>query len=126
MRKKISNEALATALNEIKVIVDHTEDGKLPKEYDGYAASLGPAIITSGLLPAIAFYSDSKKEGPKKLIKIIARVCDYPEDLLTHIIEHRADKLKMARFKKKILQATVAIKLAMRNFPHTDSETQNS
>ena len=137
MRMKISDDMLYVALEEIKKI---SKDNKLPKEYDGYAASFGPAIITSGLLPAVAFYSDCKKKKRLKLMRIVAKVSGLindptygmhaekndGKDLLMFIVKHRDNPEKMLEIKKKVLQATVAIKLAMRNYQHTDSETENT
>ena len=124
MRKKISNEALRIALTKIenKLLVN----GVLPKEYDGYAASLGPAILNSGLLPALAFYSDTEKKNRVKLLEVIAKTAGYQvgeTGLLRYVLD-KSDKnpKELAKLKREILQATAAVKLAMRNFPHSDSK----
>jgi CRISPR-associated protein Cmr5 len=100
------------------------------ERYDGYAASLGAAIVTSGITPAIAFYTDlyrSGKSGVRRfhILKIITTLLH--EDgvtinnhtgnnaLLNHVLNTANHT---PEFKQKLLDATIAVKLALRNFNH--------
>ena len=137
-----------------------TEDSKVQKEYDGYAASLGAAIRTSGLIPALTFYTDVKrKDGDArryKLLQAVAYCLDKKVDtqndehkrfLLREVIidlyqgdvfnrqltgRGRDERLpnintvadfdkKKKCWTKKITHASIALKLAMRNFEHSEN-----
>lgn len=134
------------------------KDGIVPKEYDGYAASLGAAIRTSGLVPALSFYTDvNRKEGTARrfrILKAIAFCLKLPvnqEDnadqrilldrVLTEIYDTQAltpvrdgnrlqlpalpdtpDASAMRKWTNDIIHASVALKLALRNFPHSDDQ----
>ena len=147
--KKIKDEDLGNALKAIRDSQILKENGgKLPKEYDGYASSIGAAIINSGLLPALSFYTDIHKDVTKvrrfKLLQLIHQVMT-PNDkeesytkrngLLEHVLKEvypntynsssagigTPDKIKLTKCTNRVLEAAVAVKMAMRNFPHTDS-----
>lgn len=106
-------------------------NNEVDERYDGYAASLGPAIITSSLVPAIAFYtdifrsSDSDNVSRFKLLNIITVILiqdgenisdpDHKNALLEHLMIE-ANNTTLLR--EKILDAIVALKLAFRNFKH--------
>jgi len=49
------NRLTPLALKSAKNLV---ENGRIPREYNGYIASFGASIILSGLLPAVAFYEN--------------------------------------------------------------------
>lgn len=109
------------------------------EEFDGYAASLAAAIITSGLLPALAFYTDVHKKSnnaekeartPRryKIMNAIAytlrgngvAVINTPDTgLLDTAID--ATREQQAILKDQIIAASVALKLALRNFEHIKS-----
>ena len=128
MKERIKNY-IPLALQYIKENLA-TEDDAVDEKYDGYAASLGPAIITSGLLPAIAFYTDLHRSGDAnvrrfKIINIISSIistdgvvipnCGQDNALLEYLIIPSNDT---PAIKDKILDAIVAVKLAFRNFKH--------
>lgn len=115
------------------------------KEYDGYAASFTAAITTSGLLPTLAFYTDIHKSKPAKEAEEVLRYKTtqalmyilHPSEsrvaknaLLMHVMEelygpvvNDPEKLlgainmsKLPALQKKIMDAAIALKLALRNF----------
>jgi len=147
--KKIKEIDLVNALNAIRDIL-LKDDGILPKEYDGYAASFGPAIINSGLLPALSFNTDIHKASDKvrrfKFLKVLYKVIEpdvavkeIKDNALLEYTLNKAyssysptarpgalgtlDKTALNATKKRIMEAAVAVKLAMRNFKHSDSES---
>ena len=109
------------------LIEENTKNVK--KEYDGYAAALGMNIINAGLLTAISFYTDihrkAEEKAPKrfKILKAIVHILNDDgfnisnEDngLLNYlIIENNNNPIN----KRKIIDASIALKLALRNFNH--------
>jgi hypothetical protein len=107
---------------------------KVAEEYDGYAASLGPAIIASSLLPAISFYTDihkdrdSSKPHRYEILHIISSVLRNKEGLpITNekngLLEFLMVKSQQERaaLKPLIMDAVVAIKLSLRNFKQVKS-----
>ena len=108
--------------------------------YDGYAASLGAAIITSGLKPAIVFYTDvhKKKKKPEdemtsarryKLLQalaytlrtsgVVSGINDTESAVLMYVIGDPPHA------QKHILTASVALKLALRNFEHIKAPSKS-
>lgn len=102
---------------------------EVDERYDGYAASLGPAIITSGLKPAIAFYTDLHRSGEGStrrfhILQVITAILindgeqvQHPEAknaLLLHVKDMGTQEENTLR--PKIMDAIVAVKLAFRNF----------
>ena len=140
------------------------DKGKVLKEYDGYAASLGAAIRTSGLIPALAFYTDiSRSEGSARryrLLQAVALCLGYAVDkdntlqrqmildqVISDVYGHevlqpeqfvdrnsgrtslkarelgKANLTALRKWTNDITNASIALKLAMRNFPHSDDKT---
>ena len=144
--KKIKNEDFANALTAVETMLTN---GILDKEYDGYVSSLGASIINSGLLPTLSFYTDVHKSASEvrrfKLLKAIFAVVNPTaaeaagndnKGLLNYVLEKvygegfqhapagtlgEGDKKELAKQKSRLLEAAVAVKLAMRNFKHSDS-----
>ena len=105
------------------------------EEYDGYAASLGPAIIASGLLPAVSFYSDVHKAGSEdkphryEILVIIAEILRTQENIDVNtekngLLVFLLNKTQAEResLKPLIMDAVVAIKLSLRNFNQDKSQ----
>ncbi len=102
---------------------------KVAEEYDGYAASLGPAIIASSLLPAVSFYTDIHKDRDSdkphryEILGIVSAVLRSKEGLpiadekngLLNFLLAKSPQEKAA-LKPLIMDAVVAIKLSLRNF----------
>lgn len=143
--KKIKNEDFANALTAIEHHLLNTHK-IMSKEYDGYISSFGASVINSGLLPTLSFYTDIHKNSSEvrryKLLKVLFKVLN-PETqnnsdtgLLDHVLAkiygtgYRKDARgplppikheELAKMKKRLLEVAVAVKLAMRNFKHSDS-----
>ncbi len=124
-------EAIATTLT---VEENGQRTNKVDERYDGYAASLGAAIITSGITPAIAFYTDlyrSSESGVRRfhILKIITAILAADGVTIANNNNSITDKNALlyhvlvaanqtSGFKEKLLDATIAVKLALRNFNH--------
>lgn len=108
----------------------------IPKEMKGYISSLGPAILMSGLVPALAFYAakenDSKKENEDKpdrsqVLRWVYQVLhtkkavDYPAQStakdIFNSIRGQADRHR--QMKQDIFNVSVALKLCIRTFELT-------
>lgn len=94
-----------------------------PKEkvYQGYLASFGPTVITSGILQSVAFYSGDDKK--KKVINLMFNL--IKEDLKTNqstLLDtlNENENYKNYAIKNKILEASIACKLAIRTFELKD------
>lgn len=113
------------------------------EEYDGYAASFGASVVTAGLLPTVSFYTNVHKKEKKpedelkkprryKMLLALAEVLrkngrseiGTDETALLDFInreQNRADRV----IKSEILAASIALKLALRNFQHIKSGTES-
>lgn len=120
MNRKIENY-IRLAMTELN------EEKSLPKEFNGYLASLGPAINMSGLIPAIAFYStkENAKADRSKVItwifNILKKENEWPgisnnESLLDFALRQSDQK----KLQKDIEDISVALKLTLRTFSLTD------
>lgn len=133
MRNKNEVEKLLPlALEAVRNRLSHTDDKKsVFKEYNGYAASLGAALLTSGVKPSIAFYTDihrnkknkSKKEAPYRyhLLWAVADILKVGyghqiDDTNTGLLHWVMDKNETKEIKSNLLNATIALKLALRSF----------
>ncbi len=115
-------------------------------EYKGYIASLGAGIIQSGLIPTLSFYSDASKiknddeltphQKKNKLLQailyVIAGETTAKEQRLLNYVLVEIDKdfepqnknfqqfkfnlTKAKKIEKRILNASIALKLALRSF----------
>jgi CRISPR-associated protein Cmr5 len=128
-----------------EVLAEGPAKTQVKKEYNGYVASLGASIAQSGLLPALSFYTDASDDlgdrtpgqRKNKLLKAILYVIDkdgfQEKTLLSYTIKRldsnfknddasysfanfKADKNKERQISKEIVDATLAIKLALRSF----------
>ena len=110
--------------NAISAVKEHIAPDDIVKSaYKGYISSLGAGIIQSGLLPTLAMYkgnagSDKKKAETGDLLQAILSVIktsnnDIIEDDLFNYALNAVDKNKV---KKEIMDASIAIKLAIRTF----------
>lgn len=100
------------------------------EKYDGYASSLGPTIINSGLKPAISLYTDINREERPRRAEILLSITgilvtdgenipnpDEEDALLNYLLRaENNDRIKILH--DKIMDAIVALKLAFRNFKH--------
>jgi len=149
-----------------KYLVDKKTPGEVDKEYKGYASSFGASVITAGLLPTLAFYTDisrdiddssddeNKKREPRRyrllqtlwyvyqrgkvdsvhantlLHNVLKQV--YPElgfektdtEYSSNFEWDQPKMLVLQKLEKELLNASVAVKLALRNF--TQKQSQNT
>ncbi len=116
--------------------VSHSEmevNGVVNKAYKGYISSLGAGIIQSGLLPTLAMYkgaekSENKKADTGKLLDAIFYVIEKnhksdvisEKDLFNYAL--KASKVPENRQSviNEIMNASIAIKLAIRTFKLED------
>ncbi|MCS3901792.1 type III-B CRISPR module-associated protein Cmr5 [Methanococcus voltae] len=119
MSKKQVESYIPIALNVIKECKECDKvgdkglwknDTEIRKEVSGYLASYGPAIIQSGLIPAVVFYEgkDEKKIVNDLILEVIGKTDD--EDLLEYTCNNEEES------KEKIMDAIIALKLALRTF----------
>lgn len=108
---------------------DDKSFGLIPKEYNGYISNFGASIIQSGLVSTIAFFeaNDSKSKEDKtvltKLILQIVRKCNKlqvkdGESLLSYVLDN---KNISEEIEEEIINATIAVKLAIRVFKSTEN-----
>jgi CRISPR-associated protein Cmr5 len=104
-------------------IADNNDE--VDSKFNGYFSSFGAAIVLSGLKPALAFYSNTKtaKERSKILKAVYKLMVDRSlgqeveaVKLLHYYIANENDKM----LKYKILDAAVALKLAVRTYKFKD------
>ncbi len=102
-------------------------------EYKGYISSFGAAIIQTGLIPAVAFYSvkaraeKDRNKIPKAILHILKKsdeINENVDDLLKYLVDHYDADL--SQIKSKIMDATTALKLAIRTFPITKNKKDES
>lgn len=94
------------------------ENGAINKAYNGYIATFGASVRQAGLLPTILFFSkesESTKADRRKILYAIKEILERQEDLLTYAqINPKA--------KEKIIDAAIALKLAIRAYKLRDEE----
>jgi CRISPR-associated protein Cmr5 len=127
----------------------------VPKQFKGYISSFGASVIQSGLMPTLAFYSDAKKaKGDRSLlipalIDILFQKKSYPVDadvnevLNTIVKDESKKKLKDVmhslfvwllkqneanpeKLRKELMDASIALKLALRTFKEVELNTDKS
>ena len=124
MKKRIETylpDAL-TVLADVGIVDDN---GTADSKFKGYFSSFGAAIVLSGIKPALAFYANENSDETKKRAKILTAIYKLvvpvnnqhpnpkPKDLLKYYIDNENVDLQL---KQKILDAAVALKLALRTY----------
>lgn len=112
------------------------EKKEVPNEYKGYIDTFGAVIVQNGLLPAVVFYensgSDDIKEKRRKLLRAILEVikpgntlaAPVPDGMTTlyqYIIQGMQHK-ELKTLRREVVEAAIAVKLALRTFPFSKSE----
>lgn len=111
----------------------------VPSALKGYIPAMGASILQSGLLPAVAFYSNNsgKEDDSTKLLKAILLMLpdqDPKGSLIDYILKRcrkdvnikddwgaeQLDAQKLNRLTAEILTALTALKLAVRTFKIQD------
>ena len=121
MRTSLNKESISKAIAAVES-VGIVNNGTVPKQFTGYIASFGAAMIQSGLLPAVVFFADPEADAEEDrhlLIEAIEQYCDYPETLSAYLLA--VDKNELPQIENDVLEAAQAIKLALRTFKKSDS-----
>lgn len=111
----------------IKAVSDSQMEvnGVINKAYKGYISSFGAGIIQSGLLPTLAMYkgnegSDKKKADTSNLLKAVFNVIKESRKSETipgnDLFNYALNAEDQQKVKQEILNASIAIKLAIRTF----------
>jgi len=105
------------------------ENGRIPKEYNGYISSFG-ASARSGLKPAVAFFenknADSMQDKTKLMKAVLEIICKYrqihpePATLMEYVLLPETNGF----LKKDVMDAATALKLAIRTFKLDDGKRQ--
>lgn len=121
------DDYLAKAIR-IVTDVEIAKDGVVNNQYKGYVASFGTAVIHVGVKPAVAMFSDENKENkgrseedPTKITKAIFRLVKPENDNSKNLLEFLcksefSDTSKLRKMEKEILNAAIALKLAIRTY----------
>lgn len=129
MSKKDIEQLIPLAFKAIETCIIK-KDGHIDKVYKGYIESFGPTVIQSGLLPAICLYEKkgTSSEGDKiRVIEAIQYI--LPTDFtnspskFSTLVGGRTDKVEC---KEKIMNAVIALKLAIRTFEFDDKEKRGT
>ena len=110
----------------IKQVEDNLkqDNNKVLNVYNGYISSMGASIIQSGLLPTLAAFESTKKDGKAgdkmqiiksilNIIKIDAGDSSNETSLLKYVMSKPE---KTEYYKEKIINIGIALKLAIRTF----------
>ncbi|MCB0385065.1 MAG: hypothetical protein KDD43_06710 [Bdellovibrionales bacterium] len=96
---------------------------KIPKVYKGYIASFGTIIKQSGAFPAVVLFSQdsdraeaSKKPITKAIFKLLKENSDIDTTGFEELLRLARENQSSAIFRKELLNAAVALKLALRTF----------
>lgn len=102
------------AVDEAKIAAS----GIVSSQYNGYISSFGASIGQTGLLPTVAFFSNeqsSAEKDRKKLLDAINIVLQTGDkELMDFLLKD--SNYKKSHIKKDVLDAAVALKLAIRTF----------
>lgn len=134
MNKRKIEELIPYAIDIIQEVL--VNDGKVEKEYKGYISSFGASIIQAGLLPTIAFFektSSSAKADRKKLTKAILKLIyimkgkkEENQNNETTLLDYALNNIKKdLNLKEDIINATVALKLALNTFEFEQGENKD-
>jgi len=90
------------------------KDGSINKVYQGYLASFGPTVISSGIVKTVTFYIDESSSNKKRkdVTNIMfSLIGENPKEF----VQNKENSTNYA-LKNKILEANIACKLAIRTF----------
>jgi CRISPR-associated protein Cmr5 len=106
---KVRKEYIQKALEAVREVgIYNRNKNCVPKEYNGYISSFGASIRQAGLLATILFFENTDSSAAQDRSKIL-RAIEY-------ILELPRNSLKNHLDKKKIEEAAVALKLALRTY----------
>lgn len=127
--------AALQAIDAELVSYDKYKNG-IPKAYQGAVAGFGTTLLQMGLLPTLAVYADQEHQADierDRLFRVLIRIVQSaesnfddkgllllkPGDLLSKIAREKDNAYKnfpQAQFKEKLLEASLAFKLAIRTY----------
>lgn len=122
MRTSLNKDSIRKAILAVNTVGIANAAGIVPKQFTGYIASFGAAVIQSGLIPAVVFFEDTEansEEDRSLLIQAIEYYCDYNEQLSTLLLGTTNEALLEKEV--EVLDAAQAIKLALRTFKKSES-----
>jgi CRISPR-associated protein Cmr5 len=120
-----------------------SQDGSaVDSEFRGYISAFGASLIQAGLIPTLAFYADREANSAKDRWKILIVLYHLLKgkaqwkDRLTEMKEQKEEQklLRLAlalqptelrRLQQDIINAAIALKLALRTYLLTDKSTQH-
>jgi len=126
MKKRIE-QYLPDAIEIIEKVKIADQNGNVNNKFNGYFSSFGAAIVLSGIKSALAFYSN--KKTAKERVKILQAIYmlivpghnreEIPAEkaLLEYYIDNENNDPLL---KQKILDAAIALKLAVRTYKLID------
>ena len=121
--KKVTPQQIKDAREILEKVNIIDEDKTVSNEYRGYIASFGASISQSGLVPSVAFFenknANSQKERPKVMKAILLMINNKKDDyetLLDYILDNKIDDNNLVNLQRKIIQAAIALKLAMNTY----------
>ena len=94
-------------------------DGKIPSVYKGYISSFGSSIVSGGLLATVAFYENNQANATEDrrkmtlaLLEIISDGTTKEKSLFNYIRKQELSN----ELVDKVVDAVIALKLAMRTY----------
>lgn len=118
--KKQVEKYLPAAIDIIVEVEIANEKLEVENKFNGYFSSLGAAIVQSGLIPALAFFSNENSEASReraKILKAIYKLVVVDEGQIpARALLDYAIKSNDIKLTSKIIDATVALKLATRTY----------
>jgi len=116
MNKKNIDSLIPKAIEKLAQLQD--KNGKIDKVYQGYMASFGPTVISSGIVKTVAIYID-KNDSNAKRVNITKIMFDLIQQDPYQFIKDEKNNTNY-NLKNKILEANIACKLAIRTFELKD------
>ena len=122
MNQERINRMIPVAIQKINKYLVVRENGEelLPSNYSSYMDSFGISVRMSGLLQTVAFYEkdENKKLINKLLLEVLLENDKSLKDkeLLSVVCEKIEDPAEYRKFEERVIEATIACKLAMKTF----------
>jgi len=129
MNQERINRMIPVAIQKIKeaklddnkdLLVKENGEELLPSNYSSYMDSFGISVRMSGLLQTVAFYEkdENKKLINKLLLEVLAENDKSLKEkkLLSVVCEKIEDPTEYRKFEERVIEATIACKLAMKTF----------
>ncbi|MBP3199220.1 MAG: hypothetical protein J6N21_19790 [Butyrivibrio sp.] len=116
MNKKTVDSLIPRAVDVLKEVNIADKNGNINKTFRGQISTFGAAIINGSLISAVAFFSDDGKGTVErsnllKAVKLLIVDAESYSDLFDYVRAQGKNHEKAV--KQRILNASVALKLAM-------------